>query len=66
MTAGCGEDWTPTASAEHLRAGLRQQPNWRDQPDELAQLCEEGRRDLYGEFIPERDIDTITAREEYL
>ncbi|MEU9323240.1 hypothetical protein AB0D91_05410 [Streptomyces canus] len=42
------------------------EPNWRDQPDELARLCEQGRRDLHGEFIPARDVETVTASEEYL
>lgn len=41
-------------------------PNWRDDPAELDQLCEEGARDLYGGWIPYRDTVTIHPLREYL
>lgn len=57
----CEPDW-PTTGRERLRAladdSLRQ-PNWRDQPAELAALCEQGAADLYGEWATPHDIDTV-------
>lgn len=41
-------------------------PTWRDDPDGLDQLCEEGARDLHGAWIPYRDTVTLQAPEEYL
>ena len=41
-------------------------PNWRDDPDQLDQLCEEGARDLYGAQAGYRDTVTIHPPREYL
>ncbi len=41
-------------------------PNWRDNPDALDRLCDAGARDLYGEYIPARDTETITTIGDYL
>jgi hypothetical protein len=41
-------------------------PNWRDQPDELDALCQQGARDLHGPAVVNRDIDDIEPPQEYL
>jgi hypothetical protein len=42
------------------------EPNWRTNPAALDQLCEQGRREMCGETITIRSIETITPREECL
>lgn len=41
-------------------------PNWRDSPDELDALCDQGARQLHGAPVIIRDIDTVQPLEEYL
>ena len=41
-------------------------PNWRDQPDELDALCEDGARQLYGPAVATRDVDTVDLQGRYL
>jgi len=41
-------------------------PNWRDNPDAVAELCDQGARDLHGPQPDPRDIETVDTRGEYL
>ena len=49
-----------------MTAGPDCEPHWRDNPDALDALCEEGARDLHGEQAVPRDVTVIEPPEEYL
>lgn len=42
------------------------QPTWRDDPDGLDRLCDEGARQLHGPIFEIRDIHTVTVTGELL